>query len=117
MKAGVGTEDACPCPQKPGGAPSWDIDWTGYPDGVPRPPGPYRLLEGEEYAAARAAANKANAAIRKADPAKYAGKQIHEILPVKFGGSPTDPANKVALTPTEHARYTTFWNRVMRGRQ
>jgi hypothetical protein len=84
---------------------------------VPRPPGPYRFLEGEEYAAARAAANKANAALRKADPAKYAGKQIHEILPVKFGGSPTDPANKVALTPTEHARYTTFWNRVMKGGQ
>lgn len=81
---------------------------------MPKPGGPFRLLEGEEYAAARRAANSANARIRAADPAKYAGKQIHEVHPVKFGGSPTDLANKVALTPAEHARYTTFWNRLMR---
>jgi hypothetical protein len=36
---------------------------------------------------------------------------------VKFGGSPTDPANKIALTPAEHAQYTTFWNRLMRDLQ
>jgi RHS repeat-associated protein len=89
-------------------------DWTGYPRGVPVPKGPFRLLKGNEYDAARKAANAANAALRRADPAKYAGKEIHEIHPVKFGGSPTDPANKIALTPQEHAEVTTWWNRLMR---
>src|SRR5690606_37016888 len=81
------------------------------------PPGAKFRLRGAEYDAARNAANKANAALRRSDPAKYAGKQIHEIHPVKFGGSPTDPANKVALPPQEHARYTAFWNRLMRDLQ
>ncbi|MDI1432847.1 FG-GAP-like repeat-containing protein [Polyangium sorediatum] len=93
------------------------IDWSGYPTGAAKPTGPFRLLEGAEYQAAREAANKANVALRAADPARYAGKQIHEIHPVKFGGSPTAPANKVALTPSEHAKYTTFWNRLMRDIQ
>ena len=91
-------------------------DWTGYPSGtVPKPTGPFRLLEGAEYEAARKAANQANAALRRADPAKFAGKQIHEIQPVKYGGSPTDPANKIALTPQEHAQYTNWWNRFERS--
>ena len=102
-------------PVKPG---SFSVfDWAGYPSGVARPSGPFRLVQGAEYDAARKAANQANAALRRADPAKYAGKQIHEIHPVKFGGSPTDPANKIALTPAEHAKYTTFWNRLMRDIQ
>lgn len=90
------------------------IGWDGYPDGLAKPGGPFRLLEGEDYQSARRAANRANAALRRANPSAYAGKQIHEIHPVKFGGSPTDPANKVALSPREHAEYTTFWNRLMR---
>jgi len=53
--------------------------------------------------------------LRAADPANYAGKQIHEIQPVKFGGSPTDPANKIALTPQEHYPLTTWWKRFQRG--
>jgi RHS repeat-associated protein len=89
-------------------------DWTGYPSRIAKPKGPFGLLEGAEYDAARKAANEANAALRRADPAKYAGKQIHEIQPVKFGGSPTDPANKIGLTPRQHAKYTTFWNRLQR---
>jgi hypothetical protein len=93
------------------------FNWKGYPSGVAKPSGPFRLLQDAEYSAARKAANQANAAIRRAEPAKYAGKQIHEIHPVKFGGSPTDPANKIALTPPEHAKYTTFWNRLMRAVQ
>jgi len=89
-------------------------DWTGYPSGVARPKGPFRLLQGAKYDTARKAANRANAALRRADPTKYAGKHIHEIQPVKYGGSPTDPANKIALTPKEHAKYTTCWNRLQR---
>jgi hypothetical protein len=74
-------------------------------------------VTGAEYDAARKAANEANAALRRAAPAEYAGKHIHEIQPVKFGGSPTDPANKIALTPSEHAKFTTWWNRFMRNIQ
>lgn len=88
-------------------------DWTGYPGG-PKPSGTFRLLEGAEYQAARKLADKTNRALREANPEFYKGKQIHEIKPIKFGGSPTDPANKILLTPAEHSRYTTFWNRMMR---
>jgi len=94
-----------------------DVDWSDYPRGVPRPKGPFRVLEGTEYAAARTAANNANRALRAKDPAKYAGKQIHEIHPVKFGGSPTDPANKIALSPAEHYKLNAFWLRIQRGGQ
>jgi hypothetical protein len=93
------------------------FDWNGYPEGMAKPAGPFRLLEGAEYDTARKAANRANAALRRADPGTYAGKQIHEIHPVKFGGSPTDLTNKIALTPAEHAKYTSFWNRFLRGLQ
>jgi hypothetical protein len=90
-------------------------DWPGYPSNLSRPAGPFRLLNGDEYDAARAAANNANRALREADPAAYAGKQIHEIQPIKFGGSPTDPTNKIALTPAQHAAATTWWNRLLRN--
>jgi hypothetical protein len=89
-------------------------DWSGYPDGLSQPNGPFRLLEGREYEAARTAANSANRALREADPEAYVGKQIHEIHPVKFGGNPTDPLNKVALTPKQHATVTTWWNQLLR---
>jgi RHS repeat-associated protein len=91
-------------------------DWSGYPAGLPKPEGPFRLLEGQEYAAARGAANQANRALHAAD-STLNGLQIHEIQPVKFGGSPTDPLNKVPLTPADHASATTWWNRLQRDLQ
>ena len=45
------------------------------------------------------------------------GCKIHEIAPVKFGGSPTDLSNKIAVTPAEHSGMTTFWNRLRRDLQ
>ncbi len=90
-------------------------DWTGYPRGGPKPSGLFRLLEGAEYNAARTSANSTNAAMRRANPSFYKGLQIHEVNPVKFSGSPTQLSNKIFLTPGEHARYTTFWNRMMRN--
>jgi len=90
------------------------INWAKYPSWAPKPTGTLRVLSGAEYDAARKAANAANAALRRADPAAYAGKQIHEIIPVKFGGSPTDIANKMAVTPGQHAELTNFWNQLMR---
>ena len=92
--------------------------WRGYPEGVARPTGPFRILTGTEYEAARKAANRANQAIRKADPASAAGKEIHEIKPVKFGGSPTEPVNKIKLPRGVHRVETTpWWNRLLRSLQ
>lgn len=34
--------------------------------------------------------------------------------PVKFGGSPTDIDNKIALTQKEHSEFTKFWNKILR---
>jgi len=92
-------------------------DWSGYPK-IPKPTGVFRLLKGAEKRAARCAANKGNAAIRRGAPAKYAGKEIHEIKPVKFGGSPTASANKIALPANFHRRFVTpWWNRLLQSLQ
>lgn len=90
------------------------MNWSKYPSWAPKPTGTVRVLTGAEYEAARKAANAANAALRRTNPAAYAGKQIHEIAPVKFGGSPTDASNKMALTPAQHSDITNFWNQLMR---
>ncbi len=89
-------------------------DWSGYPQGAPQPQGPFRLLEGEEFETARDTANAANKAIHDADPS-LAGQHIHEVQPVKFGGSPTDPANKIPLSPQAHQPFTNWWNALMRN--
>ena len=89
------------------------INWDNYPENIPQPQGPFRLINGEEYDAARAAANQTNRAIHAADPS-LEGMQIHEIQPVKFAGSPTDITNKIPLTPLEHARVTTWWRVLQR---
>lgn len=88
-------------------------DWTGYPEGVPQPTGPFRLLEGEEYAAAREQADVANKIMHRLNP-DLAGQHIHEIQPVKFGGSPTDPLNKIPLAPGLHSQYSAWWTRLQR---
>ena len=84
------------------------FDWAGYPTSLPKPTGPFKLLEGAEYDAARKAANNANRLLHKANP-EFKGLQIHEIHPVKFGGDPTNPLNKALLTPQEHRLYNRFW--------
>jgi hypothetical protein len=91
------------------------FNWKGYPAGGIKPTGPFRLLEGAEYTSARNLANSTNAAMRRANPEMFKGLQIHEIHPVKFGGSPTDLSNKIFLTPSQHAQYTNFWNALMRS--
>lgn len=83
---------------------------------VPKPSGPFRLLEGAEYDAARKAANQANRALHQADDA-LTGLQIHEIQPVKFAGSPTALSNKLPLPPSQHAELTTWWRQLQRDLQ
>ena len=89
------------------------IKWQGFPEGVAKPEGPFRVLAGEEYQVARSTANSTNRGLHSANPS-LAGKQIHEIQPVKLNGSPTSGANKVALPPREHAKVTTWFNRFLR---
>jgi hypothetical protein len=63
------------------------MNWDKYPKNLPKPNGPFRLIEGTEYDTARSAANQANQAnqaLHAADPS-LKGMQIHEIQPVKFG--------------------------------
>ena len=83
------------------------VDWSNYPAGVPKPTGPFRLLEGAEYEAARTAANMANRTIRKQQ--RLGGKpfDVHEVQPIKFGGSPTNPANKIVLPRAVHRQQVT----------
>jgi RHS repeat-associated protein len=109
----IGGPEGAPEPGLPEGSFSI-IDWTGYPEGLPRPSGPFRLLSEPEYQQARAAANAANRALHQADPATYDGTDIHEIQPVKFGGSPTDVANKVPLPRSQHIPFTAWWNALQR---
>ena len=91
-------------------------DWNGYPAGVPRPPegSTYRLLTGSEYTEARRLVNNANAQIRRSGVVPER-REIHEIIPVKYGGSPTNLANKVYLPRGTHrSEVTPWWNRLQR---
>ena len=92
------------------------VDWANYPSEIPQPTGPFRLLQGEEYEVARRSANLINQTMRRSNPELYRGLEIHEIHPVKFGGSPTDPANKVAIPRDYHRQIVTpWWNNNMRA--
>jgi hypothetical protein len=88
------------------------IRWAGYPEGVPKPAGPFQVLQGGEYQTARKAADSANRALHAADPS-LAGKEIHEIQPIKFAGDPTANANKVILTPEQHRPVSTWWQQFL----
>ncbi len=89
-------------------------DWSGYPEGLPRPQGPFRRLSPIEYKDARQAANAANRALRSQTPG-IEGMEVHEIHPVILGGSPTSLSNKAILTEEMHSAYTIWWNRVLRA--
>lgn len=92
------------------------VDWSGYPAGVPKPEGPVRLLTGSEYKAARKDANRANATIRKDEGLVGQRVDVHEIKPVKFGGSPTDRSNKVVLPRDLHRKQVTpWWNQLQKN--
>jgi filamentous hemagglutinin len=88
--------------------------WQGYPAGVPKPEGPFRLVEGAEYTRARAAANTANNQIRIAQGLRGQPVDVHEIQPVRFGGSPIDSANKIIIDRDIHRQQVTpWWNQLM----
>jgi hypothetical protein len=81
---------------------------------VPKPSGSFVLLEGAEYEAAYQAGKNATKAYHAKHP-ECAGKEIHHIKPIKFGGSPTDEANMIALDPETHYTVNAFWRRIQRS--
>lgn len=50
---------------------------------------------------------------RRHDRERLAGKEIFEIKPIMLGGSPTDPANKTALTRRQHIEAVRYWNKII----
>jgi hypothetical protein len=88
--------------------------WAKFPAGVPRPTGQIDLLNGKPYDAARLAADRINRSLSSGLGLNKAGYQIHEIVPVKFGGSPTALSNKVGLIRTLHQEVTTWFGRLQR---
>jgi hypothetical protein len=76
--------------------------WGQFPAGVPRPSGPINLIDGAAYYAARQAADRMNGVLRRHAKRWYGnplrGQEIHEIVSVKFGGSP------IARKPARAAR-------------
>ncbi|WP_299146763.1 hypothetical protein [uncultured Tateyamaria sp.] len=93
-------------------------DWKGYPKGeaIPQPPKntTFRLIEGDEYAAALKAKNAANRKYRRENNIPN-GYEVHEIVPVKYGGSPTDPANKYVLSADYHRKVVSPWWAKLKG--
>jgi len=67
----------------------------------------------EEYEQALATKKRANAKIHRENPS-LKGYVIHEKHPVKFGGSPTDPTNKIYLEPGDHSRVSVWWRALQR---
>lgn len=79
-----------------------------------KPSGPFRIIEGEEYRSSRSIANKANDKIRRTKGLRGVSVDIHEVHPIKFGGSPSDQKNKVVLDRAFHRKNVTpWWNKVM----
>ncbi|WP_367871857.1 hypothetical protein [Luteolibacter sp. Populi] len=90
------------------------LDWDGYFESLPKPQGPLTVIE-EGYEQSRAAANRENKGIRRKQNLRGKYVDIHEIQPVKFGGSPVDPNNKIILDRDLHRKKVTpWWNGIMR---
>jgi hypothetical protein len=88
--------------------------WAKFPGSVPKPTGQFRLIYGRAYKAARRKADRLNQAINELfgyGPAKY---DMHEIVPVKFGGSPTSLLNKKILPRQLHREVTNWFNNLQR---
>ena len=95
-------------------------DWSTFPDVALAPRGSsLRILpDGAGYDAARASANMANRLVRadaRAAGIDPTGMEVHEKLPVKFGGDPVDPNNKVLLPAEIHREITSWWAALLRS--
>lgn len=93
-------------------------DWTGYHEALPKPDPPFSLRTDADQILARKQADAANKVVRS--DARAAGAdnlkemQVHEIKPVKHGGSPTGLDNKVLLPTEIHKEVTAWWGDIQR---
>ncbi|NEN76603.1 hypothetical protein F9B74_09830 [Pelistega sp. NLN82] len=91
------------------------VDWEGYPDGIPKPDGPFRLLGDNEYDEVRKTANTINSQLRKQWGIIGKDVDIHEVNPIKFGGSPSDINNKIVIPRELHRKEVTpWWNKLQK---
>ena len=73
-----------------------------------------KIIDGNAYDIARKSANNFNSSLRRSNPEFFKDLQIHEIQPIKFNGSPTNLSNKLFLAQPEHAKFTNYWNALLR---
>jgi len=113
VRAGT-IESAMPANTLDGSFTLLDRGFEGYPEYLPKPEGPMRIVSKAERDILREVANAENRSIRRGNPG-LGGWDIHEIKPIKFGGSPVDPANKIPLPSYLHAKEVTpWWNELLR---
>jgi RHS repeat-associated protein len=94
---------------------------TWYRDKMPQYPGAHAttkeltLLAGDAYKSARDAADTVNDFLRDGIRGHLTKKrQIHENIPVKFGGDPIDPSNKIIINTTSHRKINSYWKELQR---
>jgi hypothetical protein len=76
--------------------------------GLPRPSGPFRVLEGVEAEAAFARARSANRTLL-AQHQELIGFELVEVHPVLLGGEPETIENKRAVDGQTHRELVAFW--------
>jgi RHS repeat-associated protein len=83
------------------------------PEGA-RPPKDwvYEFRTGMDQELARKQANNWNTAFKRSHGLQNQDAALHELKPVKWGGSPTDPANKVVMDRSLHETVTSAWRRL-----
>ena len=92
------------------------IDWGNLPEHL-QPTGPLNLLPtgSDELIAAQRAKALSNDTLRDSLDLNGVPMDIHEIQPMKFGGSPTALENKTLLPRDVHQQIVTpFWNQLQR---
>ena len=78
--------------------------------GLPRPSGPFRVLEGAEAEAAFARARSANRVLL-ARHEELIGFELVEVCPVLLGGDPEAIENKRAVDGQTHRELVAFWSK------
>ena len=92
--------------------------WKGYPKGVRKPTGPFRLAPTSEVASLRSEFKRVRAQFRKAWQLQNPGKiwnndwRVHHVKPLKFGGK-NEYSNFEILDKNLHDKLTRFWGVLM----
>ena len=114
----LATEDAAVANVRPGDFSI--IDWSGFPEHpdipkeVLRPRSPVRIVSTEDNASARRLAEVLHKELRRKWGLVGKDVEIHDIQPLKFGGSPTDLSNKIVLDSEFHQQVSAWWKKLQR---